>query len=151
MADQVRDPFYHTPELTVKRKKFKVGLIDRLDGRESTTKKLKKSRDSLLKKLGGEPDEGQKMMIELFVASAVILQNQAVDLLNGSVEKSESGKFTQALNGIVGLSKLLGFDPHSPSSLPWTEEQPVNNNNGNGSTKTFLPASDDSPANLEDK
>jgi hypothetical protein len=66
----------HMPQLN---RKFKPGLVDRLDGRESLTKVLKQARDILLQRLGGELTKEKKELGELFVVSKAVLQNQAVD------------------------------------------------------------------------
>ncbi len=98
--------------------KFKPGFLAEMDGRKEIVKTLRANYETIVNDLGGADDVShvKGALVERFVWLEAILQTLEHSMANGDTTFQETlGKWTQAVNSLNGLARILGIERLQPS------------------------------------
>ena len=93
--------------------KFKAGFISTLDKRTDLAKTLRTNYETIVSDLGGRDSLSKikSSLIERYVWLEAILQTIENDMASSENDRAESlGKWNQAVNTLIGISKALGLE-----------------------------------------
>jgi hypothetical protein len=102
--------------------KFKTGFLEGLDKRTDLARALRQNYDDIVADIGGvdELSHIKSVLVERFVWLEAIVQQIEHQLTVGEIDRSEAiSRWVQALNTLIGLSKVLGIERKSGARGGW--------------------------------
>ena len=93
--------------------KFQPGFLATMDQRSAVVKQLRANYATIIEDLGGADEIAhiKSAMVERFVFLESLLQTIETDLASGAIDRDAAlGKWTQAVNSLIGLARALGLD-----------------------------------------
>jgi len=105
--------------------KFQVGFLSTLDGRTDLAKALRTNYQSIIDDIGEQLSHVKTALVERFVWLEAVLQTLEHEMANGQTDKADAlGRWTQSVNSLLGLARVLGIERSAKKTLPWIETPP---------------------------
>ncbi len=99
------------------------GFLSTMDGRTALVRNLRRNYETLLNDIGGagEVSHIKASLAERFVFLESMLATLEQEIASGTLELDQAmGRWTQAVNSLVGLAKVLG-PTRRANDAPWLD------------------------------